>query len=330
MQTRHVISDPSLFPVKIGGEKKGLSDKFSEFFQIELKNIRRPLMILNTERRNDQVEQRLELRCSSATLANVITEGTNCSRFEAEIITEKAEEIFQLGDYSQRSSLQPGQMIWQAIDADEPPGKPLRKCKYKRIVLTVHRLEEDREVRYKEGMSAKRGQQVLRMASEAFDQGMLLTVEDLALLLDCNERTIRNDIKSISQKLKIVIPTRGNKCDIGPGITHREKVIELFIQGNDPVQIGRDLTHSLKAVERYIHSFCRIVYCQEQVHNTLQTAQIVGVSVALVNRCLELKNKFYNRPEYKERIEEIQALGTQFWEAQDSKKKLGRKLGRQK
>ena len=103
-----MISDPGLFPVKIGGEKKGLSDKFSEFFQIELKNIRRPLMILNTERRNDQVEQRLELRCSSATLANVITEGTNCSRFEAEIITEKAEEIFQLGDYSQRSSLQPG------------------------------------------------------------------------------------------------------------------------------------------------------------------------------------------------------------------------------
>ena len=98
-------------------------------------------MILNTEIRNYQAEERLRHRCSVSTLINVISEGTNCSRFEAELITKKAEEIFRLGEYSEGRVLQPGQMIWQAIDASEPAGKPLEKCKFKRIVLTrAHHL----------------------------------------------------------------------------------------------------------------------------------------------------------------------------------------------
>ena len=112
-------------------------------------------MILNTEIRNYQAEERLRHRCSVSTLINVISEGTNCSRFEAELITKKAEEIFRLGEYSEGRVLQPGQMIWQAIDASEPAGKPLEKCKFKRIVLTVHRISEDREVKSSYGMSGK-------------------------------------------------------------------------------------------------------------------------------------------------------------------------------
>ena len=287
-------------------------------------------MILNTEIRNYQAEERLRHRCSVSTLINVISEGTNCSRFEAELITKKAEEIFRLGEYSEGRVLQPGQMIWQAIDASEPAGKPLEKCKFKRIVLTVHRISEDREVKSSYGMSGKRGQQILRMTSEAYDQGTLLTIEDLATLLDCNEKTIRNDIKRLQERLEIVVPTRGNKCDIGPGITHRERVIEKFIMGSDPVEISRDMNHSLKAVERYIHTFCRVVYCQREVRNSLKTALIVGVSTALVSTCLDLRDRFQKTKVWRERISEIERLGTQYWESIDSKKKAGQLNGRKK
>ena len=37
-----------------------------------------------------------------------------------------------------------------------------------------------------------------------------------------------------------------------------EKAVELYIQGKDAVAIARDLKHSLKAVERYIQTFCRV------------------------------------------------------------------------
>lgn len=287
-------------------------------------------MITNTQMRKDQAEVRLQHRNSAATLANIIVDGTSCSSFEAEIITRKAQEVFHLGEFSPTQPLQPGQMIWKAIDATEPPGKPLSKCKFHRIVLTVHDLEEDRPVKASGGMSAKRQQQILRLTVEAEEQNTLLTIEDIATLLDCNEKTIRTDIKALEKAYTIKVPTRGNKCDIGPGITHKEKAVELFIQGNDPVTIARMMNHSLKAVERYIQDFCRVVFCQQQVHNSLQTALITGKSIPLVTRYLDLRDRFMKTKEYRSRLEEIEEIGTSYWNAQDGKKKLGQKTRRRR
>lgn len=280
-------------------------------------------MIHNTATRNLQADSRLEMRSSSQAFSNLIEAGTNCSNFEARIITDHALEHFKIGQNSEDAPLQPGQMVWQAISADEPAGKKLSKCIFKRIVLTVHDLDSDRQVHRQYNASAKRGQQILRMTQEAYDQGTLLTVEDLAELLDTNERTIRSDIKKYQAKHDIVVPTRGNKCDIGPGITHREKIIELYIKGNDPVYIARQMTHSLKAVESYIQSFCRILYCQKQVNDIFETALITGRSTSLVNRCIDISNRHRNTEGYKSSIEKIEELGSKFWTCEDSKKKHG-------
>ena len=94
-------------------------------------------MIENTVARNCQFEKRISLRDSSETFANLISIGTSCSKFEAGVIAEKAHEVFRLGPYGDDSTLQPGQMIWKAIDALEPPGKPLSECIFKTIRLKI-------------------------------------------------------------------------------------------------------------------------------------------------------------------------------------------------
>ena len=280
-------------------------------------------MVKTYHNKQEDASKRMQLRSAFCTFTNIISAGTNCSPFEAEVVTEKAKEIFLLGDYNEENTLQPGQMVWRAIQENEPPGKKLSECLFKRIVLTVHDLDEDQKVKNDYGHSAKRGQQILRMANQALDQGTLLTQEDFAQILDCDTRTIREDIKKFQKKHDILVPTRGNKKDIGPGITHREKVVELYIQGKDAVTIGRELKHSLKAVERYINTFCRVVYCYTQAQESLKTALIVGISVNAVNRYLELKERFWNRSEYQERIAEIEQMGSQWWYYTDSKKKPG-------
>lgn len=287
-------------------------------------------MINNNVMRNSEIEKRIALRDAQETFINVVAEGTSCSRFEAQVIGTKAQEIFRVGPYGDDSSLQPGQMIWRAISAHEPPGKPLEKCEFKTIRLTVHRQDEDTEVKKAHGGSAKRGQQIMRMCEEAFEQDTLLTQEDLATILDTDVKTIRNDQKRYQKKYDILIPTRGNKCDIGPGITHRAKVIQLFIEGQEAVDIGRQMQHSLKAVERYISSYCRIVYCQRQLRDTLKTAMVIGASITLVNKCLEIHEAHCLKPVYKERLEDIERLGAAYWEAQDGKKKPGQTEGRTK
>lgn len=268
-------------------------------------------------------EARIDIKTLERLFANVITEGTNCSAFESDVIVEKAKEVFAIGDHAEGQILQPGQMVWTAIDLNEPPGKPLKDCQLRRIILTHMAPKEDAEVRRAYGPAAKRRQQILRMSVEAKDQQALLTQEDLAEILDTDVRTIRRDIQALRND-EIMVPTRGQIKDIGPGVTHRVKAISLFLQEREPVEIARTIKHSLTAVERYIDTFCRVVYCQRMFRNNLKTALVVGVSMATVNTYLTLHADACEDPAYRERIHEIEQRGSVYYKAVDFKKNLGR------
>jgi len=267
-------------------------------------------------------EARLDIKTLERLFANLITDGTNCSPFESEIIVEKAKEVFAIGDHAEGNILHPGQMVWTALDLSEPPGKPLERCQLRRITITAIDPKEDAEVRRQYGRSAKRQQQILRMSTEARDQQALLTQEDLAEILGSDVRTIRRDIQDLRQK-GMCVPTRGQQKDIGPGVTHRVKAITLFLQDKEPLAIARTIKHSLTAVERYIDTFCRVVYCQRRFRNNLKTALVVGVSLATVNTYLELHTGACEEPAYRERILDIEQRGRIYYKALDSQKKLG-------
>ena len=267
-------------------------------------------------------ESRLHIKTIEGMFVNLITEGTNCSPFESEVIVEKAKEVFAIGEHAEGNILQPGQMIWTALDLTEPPGKPLTACKQRRIILTHIQPKEDAEVRKIYGRSAKRQQQINRMAVEAQDQQALLTQEDLAEILDSDVRTIRRDIQQLRQR-GISVPTRGQQKDIGPGVTHKVQAITLFLAEKEPVEIARAIKHSLTAVERYIDTFCRVVYCQRRFRNNLQTALVVGVSVHTVNTYLGLHTDACSDPAYRERIAQIEERGRVYYKTVDFKKKHG-------
>lgn len=268
-------------------------------------------------------ESRLDIKTLERLFANVITEGTNCSPFESDIIVDKAKEVFAIGDHAEGHILQPGQMVWTAIDINEPPGKPLRGCRLRRIIITHIAPKEDAEVRRAYGPSAKRRQQILRMTVEAKDQQALLTQEDLAEILDTDVRTIRRDIQAL-RKEAMMVPTRGQIKDIGPGVTHRVKAISLFLEDKEPLEIARTIKHSLTAVERYVDTFCRVVYCQRKFRNNFKTALVVGVSLATVNTYLALHTDACEDPAYRERISEIEQRGRIYYKSVDFKKNLGR------
>ncbi len=267
-------------------------------------------------------EARMDIKTLERLFANLITDGTNCSSFESDIIVEKAKEIFAVGVYAEGNILHPGQMIWTAIDINEPPGKPLKHCKLRRITLTHIEPQEDTEVYRSYGPSAKRRQQIMRMAVEAQDQQALLTQEDIGIILDTDVRTIRRDIQALREE-GISVPTRGQQKDIGPGVTHRVLAVSLFLEDKEPLEIARTIKHSLRAVERYIDTFCRVVYCQRKFRNNLKTSLVVGVSLATVNTYLQLHTDSCEDPDYRERISEIEQQGRVYYKAVDFKKKPG-------
>ena len=79
----------------------------------------------------------------------------------------------------------------------------------------------------------------------------------------------------------------------------------------------------MTAVERYIDTFCRVVYCQRKFRNNLKTALVVGVSITTVNTYLALHTDACEDPNYRKRISEIEQRGRIYYKCVDFKKNLG-------
>lgn len=270
--------------------------------------------------KTEQLQRRLRLKSAEEAFAQIITSGTNCSPMEAQIIVQTAKEVFAIGEYAEGNVLLDGQEIFFALAAEAPPGAPIGECAKRRLVLTHISRGEDLEVLHGFGSSAKRQQQILRMSEEAREQRAYLSQEDLALLLDCDVRTIRADIRRLQQR-GVVVPTRGTARDIGPGISHKRKAIELWLSGKESPDVAQQMNHSLRAIERYIQTFCRVVYAQRELKNTLRTALVVGISVAGVNGYLDLHAELMAKDAfYRERLEQVLRIGREHWEGTDGKK----------
>jgi len=286
-------------------------------------------VILTQDLKKDHMYKRLELKSAEGMFSTEIVSGTNCSRFESAIIVKKAKEAFRIGEFSEGRVLQDGQIVFYAVSANAPPGVSIEKCPKLRVVLRHLDRKEDLETLKRHGAAAKRRQQIMRMAVEAYEQGALLTQEDLALLLDSNVRTIRSDMRKLREEEQVVVPTRGTVRDIGPGVTHKHKAVQLWLSGKEALEVALQLSHSLTAVERYIQTFCRVVYAQQKMRNMLKTAMVVGISVASANDYFALHTELVKvDPFYQQRLEEVLELGEAHWEAVDGKKNLSRMSGR--
>ena len=92
-------------------------------------------------------------------------------------------------------------------------------------------------------------------------------------------------------------------------MTHKVQAITFYLQEKEPIEVARIIKHSLIAIERYINTLCRVIYCQRRFCNNLQTDIVVGVSVHTVNTYLGLYTDACEDPAYGERIAEIEARG---------------------
>jgi hypothetical protein len=92
------------------------------------------------------------------------------------------------------------------------------------------------------------------------------------------------------------------------------------MDGMEPKEVALRINHTLKAVERYLHTFSRVVYCRRRGFHELQIALAVGISSAAVNTYLEIYEAHRNDSRHKQRFEEIELIGASHFEAEDEKK----------
>jgi hypothetical protein len=273
-------------------------------------------MIKRTDNAQAEQARRLRIKTQEQRLATLAVEGAGLSPWEAGELVEVVKEVFFAEP--QDNPLRSGQMFYECAEASEGAGKPLRECRLARVVLTIHE-PEDIEIYNKNGAEGLRRHCILRLTEEAREQDGLLTQEDLARLLHCDVRTIRRDVAAFREK-GIVVATRGQQKDIGPGVSHRGVAIRHWIDGDNTPEVARKINHSLAAVERYIQTFARVVFLEQNQFDVFATALAMRISVAGVKTYREVLAEHRHRPEFRRRLQELEIIGGKFFEAEDFEK----------
>lgn len=273
-------------------------------------------MIKGKDKPKAEQARRLRLKTQEQQLAKMAVDGAGLSPWEAAELVKMVAEVYFAEP--QDNPIRSGQMFYECAATSEGAGKPLSECDLARVVLTIHD-PEDIQIHNAEGADGLRRHCILRMTEEAREQDGLMTQEDLARLLHCDVRTIRRDVKHFRER-GIVVATRGTMKDIGPGVSHRGVAIGHWVNGDDTPEIARKINHSLAAVERYIDTFARVVFLEQQRFDCFAMALTMRISVAGAKTFLAILEEHRHRPEFKRRLQELEIIGGRFFEAEDFEK----------
>jgi hypothetical protein len=275
-------------------------------------------MITLADTKSVQSAARLQLKTQDEALIRSAIAGAGLTPWEAGVLPEVVRNIYF--EESASVPLRDGESRYTCVAATEGAGKALSSCRFVVVRLSVLCVAADLAVQQRDGAAGVRRARLLRFACEAYEQGGLLTQEDLGLLLHCDERTVRRDIQLLS-KNNIRVPTRGLVQDIGPTLTHKGQAIERWLRGEEPVAIARSLFHSLAAVERYLADFQRVSLLLMKQMDAVSIAQATHLSSPLVETYTAIYHQARKNLAYDYRFTELAQLPAAQKTAETSSKK---------
>jgi hypothetical protein len=174
----------------------------------------------------------------------------------------------------------PGELCYLAVAAEEPPGKPIAACRKVQIRLELTASEDLDALRTK-GLWAMRQARLARLARQARVQGALLTIEDLAFLTCSSPATVKRDLSEI-RRAGGAVPTRGQIRDIGPGISHKATVVQLYLWGLQFTEIEQRTAHSEGSIRRYLADFRQIAALHARGASVPEIRAATGRSASLI------------------------------------------------
>lgn len=152
----------------------------------------------------------------------------------------------------------PGVVVWTAVAAHEPPGKPIKHCKVVPVELTMLH-EADVDVLAEQGPVELRGLKLYRWCCEAKEQGGLLSQEDLARLLCVDPSTVKNIVSRLREQ-GLYPPTRGAIIDAGPDPSHKRIIARLLGRGRTTSEVASATNHGEHAIGRYQQQFGLVLH----------------------------------------------------------------------
>jgi len=203
-----------------------------------------------------------------------------------------AEKIVQLVNEQMphREYLRPGQCIWNAVSVTTRPDS--LKCKFVPVILTLVDPSDTEELAQGIPIAAIAQKATARLCQEAFEQGALLSMRDIGLLVWRHN----SEISTIRKKWEAenntdFLPHVGTIQDFGTCISHKTSIIRKVVyEKTDPRRAADETKHSQRAVDRYLKDFHRVRICYQHSKDIEFVARTTGLSKYLVAQYVQIIN----------------------------------------
>jgi hypothetical protein len=200
------------------------------------------------------------------------------------------------------SQREEGQIIFHAISKEVPPGVPVEEMHLIPVRLSLYE-PNDCTIKNQQDLLDER---IIRISNEAHNQGTLLTQADIAILTGESTKTIARHIAELEKKGKLV-PTRGKWKDIGPGVSHKKRILELYLKGDEYTDIERKTKHSGEAIMRYVKDFSRMLVLTDEGFKDTELRIITGLSDKTIREYKDIIET-YSTEDYQERLAQLRTI----------------------
>jgi hypothetical protein len=206
------------------------------------------------------------------------------------VIRQKmAEKIVDLVDQQlpPKDHLRPGQCVWNAVSVTTRPDSP--NCRLVPVILTLVDSCDVEQLAHGTPMSVIAQRSVARICRQAFEQGALLSMRDIGLLVWRNNANVSVIRKGWEIEQNTTLPHVGTIQDFGTCISHKTAIIRKVVyEGKDPRRAADETKHSQRAVDRYLKDFHRVRTCYEHTPDVDFITRTTGLSRHLVKQYLSI------------------------------------------
>ncbi len=234
--------------------------------------------------KNNYGLKRLESKTAKNAIVQKLSQDFNLTPIIAEAYYQQFDQYFQ--EHS-NISLSGGEVAYEAVAAEEPAGKHIRLTRKLTVRLKLIDFNTDLQALANYGLAGLRRHRIARLTRQAYDQGALLSYEDLAMLLTTSPATVKRDIYHLRHH-GMFIMTRGMKHDMGPGLSHKTIIIDLYLKGYTFSEIEQKTNHSETSIKRYLADFMQIALLYKENFSPNQIRLIAKKSDRLVREYIQL------------------------------------------
>ena len=156
------------------------------------------------------------------------------------VIRQKmAEKIVELvdGQLPAKDYLRPGQCVWNAVSIRTRPDSS--RCQLIPVILTLVEGSDIEELAQGTRMTHIAQKAIARITQEAYQQGALLSMRDIGLLVWRTNARITNLRQAWETRQQTTLPHPGNLQDFGTCISHKTTIIRAGRSDGSPGRCQR-------------------------------------------------------------------------------------------